>query len=53
MNQPALKQSPSLPSTVDSTDTYYGDYLISVDEESGVTIMQELDELVLNMSIEE
>lgn len=53
MNQSALAQSPSFQAAVDASQTYFGDYIITVDEESGVTIMQDLDELVLNMSIEE
>lgn len=53
MNNPTASQlSQDSFQHFDQAAPYTGDYLITVDNESCVTIFQELDELTLNMSIE-
>lgn len=49
MNQAPAQQS--VQAAVDASQTYYGDFIITITSE-GTTILQELDELTLNMSIE-
>lgn len=49
MNQAPAQQS--IQAAVDASQTYCGDYILTITGE-GTTILQELDELTLNMSIE-
>lgn len=49
MSQATAQQS--VQAAVDASQTYCGDYIITITDE-GTTILQELDELTLNMSIE-